>query len=251
MNLDKLKEPFDPKEIKWRVGATNQKKIARETNSPKAFPTKGIALAYIDARHVMDRLDEVMGAENWKDKYYTDGSTTMCKLSLRIDDEWITKEDGAGDTKMESEKGALSDALKRAAVKWGIGRYLYAMENTWVDLDYGKISSVDLERLLGKLTNDSLTVKGPSGLSKTPAKFWSGKSLIVALPVKHNTGAEWSEEAWIWWKDKFSQGINKAPTKELLEKYWNDNDHILSKMPSHELEGYRDTWEIRLKQLEG
>jgi hypothetical protein len=36
--LKQLKQPFDPKFVKWRVGATNSDK------------TKGIALAYIDSR---------------------------------------------------------------------------------------------------------------------------------------------------------------------------------------------------------
>ena len=33
-----------------------------------------------------------------------------------------------------SNKGGFSDALKRAAVKLGIGRYLYNLPETWVDI---------------------------------------------------------------------------------------------------------------------
>jgi len=44
----------------------------------------------------------------------------------------VTKEDvGEGGTL----KAAFSDALKRAAVKFGVGRHLYEMEKVWVDLD--------------------------------------------------------------------------------------------------------------------
>lgn len=93
---------------------------------------KALALAYIDARDVMDRLDEVCGAENWQDRYEFHGPRTICYLSIRIDGEWVTKADGAGDSDVEAEKGAISDALKRAAVKWGIGRYLYSIESPWV-----------------------------------------------------------------------------------------------------------------------
>lgn len=93
---------------------------------------KALALAYIDARDVMDRLDTVCGPENWQDRYEFHGSRTVCYLSIRIGTEWITKADGAGDSDVEAEKGAISDALKRAAVKWGIGRYLYAIESPWV-----------------------------------------------------------------------------------------------------------------------
>lgn len=93
---------------------------------------KALALAYIDARDVMDRLDAACGPENWQDRYEFHGTRTVCYLSLRIGDEWVTKADGAGDSDVEAEKGAISDALKRAAVKWGIGRYLYAIESPWV-----------------------------------------------------------------------------------------------------------------------
>jgi len=38
---------------------------------------------------------------------------------------WVTKSDGADDSSIESAKGGISDSLKRAAVQYGIGRYLY------------------------------------------------------------------------------------------------------------------------------
>jgi hypothetical protein len=94
--------------------------------------SKAMALAYIDARDVMDRLDDVCGAANWQDRYEFHGARTICYLSIRIDGEWVTKADGAGDSDVEAEKGAISDALKRAAVKWGIGRYLYSLKSPWV-----------------------------------------------------------------------------------------------------------------------
>lgn len=123
MNLSDLHKPFPAAEIEWRVGSTAPDK------------TSGLALAYLTARHVMDRLDAVCGSENWQDRYEFHGPRTVCYLSIRIGDEWVTKADGAGDSDVEAEKGAISDALKRAAVKWGIGRYLYDLGNIWVDLE--------------------------------------------------------------------------------------------------------------------
>jgi hypothetical protein len=123
MNLTDLHKPFPPSEIEWRVGSTNGDK------------TQGLALAYLTARHVMERLDEVCGAANWQDRYEFHGTRTVCYLSIRVGDEWVTKADGAGDSDVEAEKGAISDALKRAAVKWGIGRYLYDLGNTWVEIE--------------------------------------------------------------------------------------------------------------------
>lgn len=111
---------FDRAAISWRAQS-----VTKEGN-------KAMALAYIDARDVMDRLDSVIGAADWQDRYEFSGARTICYLSIKIGDEWVTKADGAGDTDVEAEKGAISDAFKRAAVKWGIGRYLYALPAPWV-----------------------------------------------------------------------------------------------------------------------
>ncbi|MBW3095674.1 Rad52/Rad22 family DNA repair protein [Pseudohoeflea coraliihabitans] len=94
--------------------------------------TKAMALAYIDSRDVQDRLDQVCGMDGWQCRYSHAEIKTICEIGIKVDDEWIWKADGAGDTQVEAQKGAISDAFKRAAVKWGIGRYLYDMPTTWV-----------------------------------------------------------------------------------------------------------------------
>lgn len=102
----------------------------------------------------MDRLDEVCEPQNWKDSYRDDHGTTMCTLSIKIGDEWVSKEDGSGDTDVEAEKGAVSKALVRAAVKWGIGRYLYDVKSPWVAINqHGDIEQRDMTRLIALLPN--------------------------------------------------------------------------------------------------
>lgn len=132
MKLDELKKPFPSEKISWRVGPTSGDK------------SSGIALAYIDARDVMERLDEVCGVDGWQCRYPHANGKTVCEIGIKVAIgadlagprlEWVWKADGAGDTDMEAEKGALSDAFKRAAVRWGIGRYLYDVENTWVKIE--------------------------------------------------------------------------------------------------------------------
>lgn len=102
---------------------------------------KASVVAYIDARDVMKLLDEVVGPENWKDAYTTLDpacKSVQCSLSVKVGDEWVAKEDIGTASEYEAEKGAFSDAFKRAAVKWGVGRFLYDLEIEWVDLDqYG------------------------------------------------------------------------------------------------------------------
>lgn len=112
-----LAEPFPKNEVKTLTKTWKDKKTGAE---------KRFSAPYLTARHVMNRLDKVIGPENWRDEYvFLDGGRVMCTLYLRIGDEWIGKADMGTETDVEPEKGAVSDAFKRAAVRWGIGRELY------------------------------------------------------------------------------------------------------------------------------
>lgn len=121
-----LGAPFSNSEIRWRPGATSG--------------NRALAIPYVTVRVVLDRLDEVMGIGDWVDAYevLSDG-TVKCRLSLRLNGEWLSKEDVGAPSEQPDEgdrkKAAVSDALKRAAVKWGIARYLGGMPPTWVDYD--------------------------------------------------------------------------------------------------------------------
>ena len=131
MDLNKLKEPFPESDIEWRP----QRSGIKKNGEPYAM-----TLAYVTNRAVMDRLDAVVGVGNWKNKFKASpNGGIICELSIKIDDEWVTKEDGAENTKVEAVKGGLSGAMKRAAVQWGIGRYLYNLPATFGNFhDYGK-----------------------------------------------------------------------------------------------------------------
>lgn len=101
---------------------------------------RALALAYVDVRAIMDRLDSVLGVENWQDHYeLLPDNSVMCRLRIRLDDRWITKTDVGSPSEQpdggDRLKAAFSDALKRAAVKFGIGRYLYRLPQQWADYD--------------------------------------------------------------------------------------------------------------------
>ena len=160
MNLDDLKRPFRPHEIDWRVGSTTKDK------------TKGMALAYMDARAVMERLDEVCGPENWQCRYPHAGQKTCCEIGIHI--EWkdeegdlrtrvVWKSDGAGDTDFEGDKGAFSDAFKCAAFRWGIGRYLYNIKTPWVPIDDRKRFTEEALTILNKAYREAIW-RGPLGV---------------------------------------------------------------------------------------
>jgi hypothetical protein len=159
--FDALAAPFPVEEVSWRVGPTNE----RYRNEGE--PLRGTPLCYIDARAVMDRLDSVVGFDGWQANYTPGvGTSIVCNIALRfpviyngnqIGHEWVWKGDGAGATDMEAEKGALSDAFKRSAVRWGIGRYLYEIKAPRITLEQrGKTAIIpeEQERRLEALYQD-------------------------------------------------------------------------------------------------
>ncbi len=121
-----LAAPFDSAEVKFKPQTVSG--------------NRALAVPFVDARVIQDRLDEVLGVMGWQDRYecLPDGSV-VCRLRIRVGSEWISKEDVGGQSEQPDEgdrrKAAFSDALKRAAVKFGIGRYLYRTKPQWVDYD--------------------------------------------------------------------------------------------------------------------
>jgi len=134
-----LAAPFDAKAISWRVGAMKKDKTA------------AIALAYLNSRDVMERLDDACGVSGWQCRYPFEG---CCEISVLIDGQWITKTNGADQTNIEGVKGQYSGAFKRAAVLWGIGRYLYDVPNVWMPVnDYKQFEKTTIAELNNKLTS--------------------------------------------------------------------------------------------------
>ncbi len=96
----------------------------------KSRTQAGRQMSYLTARQVMIRLDEIVGPENWWDDYTPLERSVVCRLSIRLPDgQVVTKSDAGGMAGMQDEgddeKSGFSDAFKRAAVKFGVGRYLY------------------------------------------------------------------------------------------------------------------------------
>ncbi len=125
MNLEDLKKPFPEEDLEWRVQSAGQK-------DGKVWAR---VLTYITNRAIMERLDSVVGAGNWKNEYREwMKDSILCGLSIKIDGEWTTKWDGADSTDIEATKGGLSGAMKRAGVQWGIGRYLYELDAGYAEI---------------------------------------------------------------------------------------------------------------------
>jgi hypothetical protein len=116
MNSNELiKKLAEPMPYKWRI------------QSASKYKPEITCVAYIDSRDVMDRLDSVVGAGNWQRKHELIGKNLYCSIGVKIDGEWVWKSDCGTESQTEKEKGQSSDSFKRAAVNFGIGRFLYTL----------------------------------------------------------------------------------------------------------------------------
>lgn len=117
-----LTAPILPNEIEWRVQS--------QTSSGKL-----IVVPYINNRCVMHRFDAAFGPENWTSEFREIANGFICRLTVTINDREVYREDGASKTNIEPEKGGISDAMKRAAVQFGLGRCLYDYPRVFIECD--------------------------------------------------------------------------------------------------------------------
>jgi len=117
--LAQLAEFFPAKHVSWKPQATKG--------------SKALAVAYIDARVVSRRLDEVVGGD-WEFHWAPDGDNVRGSLTVCGSTREDVGEQGDG-PQGKTRKAAVSDALKRCAAHFGIGRYLYFLDPQWVDFD--------------------------------------------------------------------------------------------------------------------
>jgi len=138
MSLDikdmyKLTEPFSSADVEWRIG--------RDYYNEEKKTITAKALAYIKQQPIHRRLDNLCGMDGW---YFTfnewkEGAIATLYILIKYPDgstEWRWKSGGANPTNFEGFKGMLTVAEKRAAVQWGIGRYLYDIPETKVNVVY-------------------------------------------------------------------------------------------------------------------
>ncbi len=128
---EQLSRPFAAELIELKPGATTKDK------------TKALALAYVDARAYQDRLDSVVGPDNWSVEYrpLPGGAGLICRLTLL----GVTRED-VGEAEQSDPNHATSSAMqafKRACAAFGLGRYLYRLPQVWAEYDEQRRSFKD------------------------------------------------------------------------------------------------------------
>lgn len=205
-NFEEFGRPFAASDVSWKLQLTNKEK------------TSGLAVPYLDARAIADRLDAVVGQNRWKDEYKSwhnyvtkkeQKFAQLCTIYIYDEElkEWIGKTDGAEDSDIEPIKGGLSDAFKRAAVRWNIGRYLYRFDPVWVDIEprgdsyviakkeNDKLARIYNDTVVRMFGTDSITM--PVQKPVTEQKSESGQKTASQsrqteepTPMSNNTTAE-------------------------------------------------------------
>jgi hypothetical protein len=205
--FERLAAEFPRDAIHWRAQTLTQS------------GDKALALAYLDARDVMDRLDDVCGPGGWTNSYVeTPKGRVIATISIKVGDEWISKSDGAGDTAVEGEKGGVSDALKRAAVCWGIGRYLYRLPNVWAPCEsYERSGKKHWKAWKGSPWDQVRGYSGPVNTAQADA------SLQLAL-----------------------DGIAKCETQAALKTWWDRN---AGAVPDHHLNAIKEAANTRKQAI--
>ncbi len=123
--IRELRRPFTPQSVKWKI----------QTN-PKDGK-QGLIVAFMDSRLAAERLNAVVPGD-WSDMYSPAviGNGIVCHLTVcgatRADAGFVESDKLNTDMGL---KGLYSDAFKRAAVKFGIGAFLYALPRMYVKAD--------------------------------------------------------------------------------------------------------------------
>lgn len=132
----RLQAPFPAHVVAWKPAAFNKER------------TRAMLLAHIDARAVQDRLDAIC-PDAWAFEVQVIEWARIPTVKGRLTILGVTREDvgEAPEGDFSTLKAASSDALKRCAVQFGIGRYLYDLPKQWVDWDDQKHTSTNTPEL--------------------------------------------------------------------------------------------------------
>jgi hypothetical protein len=177
-----LEEPFDPVQVKWRVMRTSDDRRS------------GVVLPFADPRAYTDRLNQLFTPAGWTREYSIStvpsltrvdrGKVIVTSKVLVATAVTITRlgsHTGTGEEWADKENAvtaADAQAFKRACSCFGLGRYLYRFEETWVHLDQrGEPVAIPI------LPSWAL----PPGVTMAPA---NGQAVDARGPVDHKLTAE-------------------------------------------------------------
>jgi hypothetical protein len=217
-DLKVLSEPFDEKTIGVKVQSFSKDK------------TKASLVCYVQHTDVYTRIESVDPA--WSSKV-TDQSIVgdSCFVRTAVTIKGVTRENTGDGTDFKS---ATSDALKRTAMLFGVGRYLYDSETAWVNYNdatdrFKSWTLADHRAALRKGQAQTPTGKAPASQG-TPKE--SATTTIKPVEQKPKTragvGAEilaagkrlgLKEKEIMDWAAEFSGSPSNKMSIESLEKF--------------------------------
>jgi len=221
---------------KWRV------------QSFSTFKAEATCVAYVDSRDVQKRLDDVVRPGNWQDEYYEVKNNLFCRIGIRVNGEWTWKGDCGTESNVDKEKGEASDAFKRAAVKWGIGRFLYdlgmqklkaseikgAGKSTPFPIDDHGNRIWDITKHINALNKAKATVGNKS--TPDPAKVATAKAAMKVMPTA---------------KPKVATPEQIAKIKDLLDHEVIDTETLEKGLKRIESGLTEEAGEVAIKYYEG
>jgi len=201
-----LSKPFAAEDVSFKPQATTKDN------------TRALAIAYADPRAYQDRLNEVVPGD-WSDEYevYEGGTVVLCKLTVC----GVTRCDigEAPAVDQNTACSALAQAFKRAATKFGLGRYLYSLESQWVDYDakYKRITEAGERQLRAALVGAKIDKPKPKK---------QGKELLRSEPAlevdadDHSTSEFDSTAFWSLYNDRAKGlGVERSVAGKIAATY--------------------------------
>lgn len=284
-----LAKPFPSQDVSWRMDAMANWDKAKKEPKDSNKPVTALAFPFLDARVVQNRLDDVVGPHRWQSEFREGpGGGILCRISINVGTDeapnWVHKEDGADKTDVEATKGGLTDAFKRAAVHWGVGRYLYFHTPRWEEVeargsfvkfkgtpklpanllpegDTGSKNEASSSGAGEDFTPSEPSTAAPAKAKATPAPVAaSGDKVYLNVPMAEKDeakrlGAKWDGAARKWYApsdadlsqlSRWAEGAAAAPAKvDTPPKDSLDDDLSLEASP----EGMTDDEKTRAEQL--
>lgn len=215
--LARLAEPFPDEQVSWKPQAILKDKNTRAPKRDDKGYVTALAVPYIDARDVAERLDQVVGGD-WSFTWHAIDAPSISKTTVVcgvLTVCGVTRSD-AGEYKesddMEAWKAAVSDALKRAAALFGVGRYLYRMEGDWCKYD-------DRRNRWAEQPRAKVQAPPPKPAAKPAAK----RAPAPPAP-KEGDGSHWIDDPdtrakfWSWATGTDVAGANGTPELGLTKR---------------------------------
>lgn len=176
-------------------------------NVERSLSKGGVSLTYIPVSEVINRLNRILGVDGWsseivkceRDALDPDFIVAHVRITAKSEQLGVVVKDGFGGQKIKRTrsgdivdlgdefKGAVSDALKKAAQQFGVGLYLARSEEALM-MDAQADVSPEVETLWSQFTElaKSLDEAGKTALNN----WWAETSGGAPKPKKETATAE-------------------------------------------------------------